>query len=426
MGKHSTEEHVRHDEADDSSGVLELEDAAPGHPDAAPRRGRRALIVVGAVFLVLLLLVAGGAWWVTERYAGNVDRLGDVFEDIPDDARPAPATPTAEGVDGDPVTFLLIGSDTRQATADGDAPGARSDAIMIARIGADREHAQLISIPRDSWVEIPGHGLNKVNASYAFGGPGLLIQTVEQLTGVRIDHFVAIDFEGLAEVTDALGGVDVVVAETTTNGGYTFEAGPNHITGEEVRWYLGQRYGLPGGDFDRVRRQQQFLKAVMDKLISRDTFGDLGRLDASLRALGNSVAVDSGLGDTAILSLAYSLRNLDRSGVEYFTAPVLGTGREGAASVVYLDENAGQRMWEYLRTDSLGENAGEFADQALPDVPRWPAAGQPPRPPDDAAPIRVAGRAGARRRRGRPPGTPPRPGPPPLPRRTSPWPPTCC
>jgi LCP family protein required for cell wall assembly len=218
-------------------------------------------------------------------------------------------------------------------------------------------------------VDIPGYGKNKINASYAFGGPALLIQTVEQLTDVRIDHFVAIDFEGLADVTDALGGVDVQVAATTSNGGYTFEKGTNHITGEEVRWYLGQRYGLQGGDFDRVKRQQQFIKAIMDTLISKDTFGDLGKLDASLRAVGDSVAIDSGLGNTAILKLAYSMRNLDQTGIDFFTAPVLGTGREGAASVVYLDDTAADRMWEYLNTDSLGENAGEFADDALPAVP---------------------------------------------------------
>jgi LCP family protein required for cell wall assembly len=355
---------------DDGDLLLDGDEDETADRERGRRRRRRILTGLGVTVLVLLLLVGGGAWWLTERYAGNVERIGDVFADVPEDSRPAPASPTAPGVEGTPVTFLLVGSDSREATAEGEAPTGRSDAIMIARVSADRSHAQLVSIPRDSWVDIPGHGLNKINASYAFGGPTLLIQTVEQLTGVRIDHFVAIDFEGLAEVTDALGGVDVVVAETTTNGGYTFEAGPNRITGEEVRWYLGQRYGLPGGDFDRVKRQQQFIKAVMDTLISRDTFGDLGKLDASLRAVGNSVAVDDGLGNTTMIQLAYSMRSLTQENIDFFTAPVLGTGMEGAASVVYLDETTADRMWEYLRTDSLAENAGEFTDEALPETPR--------------------------------------------------------
>jgi LCP family protein required for cell wall assembly len=334
------------------------------------RRVRRALIALCVAVLLLVALAGGGLWYLTERYAGNVGRVGDVFSDIPDEERPDPAQPTEAGVEGDPVTFLLAGSDTRGVTPEGEAPGGRSDAIMLARITADRKHAQIISIPRDSWVNIPGHGMNKINASYASDGPQLLVRTVEQLTGVRIDHFVAIDFEGLAEITDALGGVDVLVAETTTNRGYTFEKGMNHITGKEVRWYLGQRHGLPGGDFDRVKRQQQFLKAIMDELISSETFSDLGRLDSSLRAVTRSVAVEDGLSNADMLQLAYSMRGIQQDGVDYFTAPVLGIGTEGSASVVYLDEVAAERMWEYLRTDSLAPNAKEFEDQALPDTPR--------------------------------------------------------
>jgi LCP family protein required for cell wall assembly len=345
------------------------------HPDGGPERtrgrrvARRVIIGFGIFALVVVLAVGGGFWWLSERYAGNVDRISDVFAEIPEDSRPAPASP-AEQADEEPVTFLLVGSDSREVAADGEAPGARSDAIMLARVEADRQHAQLISIPRDSWVDIPGHGMNKINASYAFGGPSLLIQTVEQLTGVRVDHFVAIDFAGLAEVTEALGGVDVYVAETTTNGDHTFTQGMNHITGDEVRWYLGQRYGLAGGDFDRVKRQQQFLKAIMNRMISSQTFGDLGKLDRTLRAVTGSVAVDDELGNTEMLSLAYSMRNVTKDDVTYFTAPVEGTGMEGSASVVYLNQFDSDRMWEYLNTDSLGANVDEFSDYALGDNPR--------------------------------------------------------
>jgi LCP family protein required for cell wall assembly len=213
------------------------------------------LISLGVLGLVLALVAGGGLWFLSDRYVGNIDRVADVFSDLDDDTRPAPATPAEERGE-DPVTFLLVGSDTQSKPGPGELPDGRSDAIMLARFSADRQHAQLISIPRDSWVDIPGHGRNKINASYAFGGPSLLIQTVEQLTRMRIDHYVAIDFYGLIQVTDDLGGVDVVVAETTTNGRFTFPSGVNHLSGEQARWYVGQRHGLPGGDFDRVRRQQ--------------------------------------------------------------------------------------------------------------------------------------------------------------------------
>ncbi len=341
--------------------------------DDAPhaRRGglRRTLLGVGVLALVLAVLTGGGIWFLTDRYAGNIDRVADVFDDLDEESRPAaptPQQPTAEA----PVTFLLVGTDTRETTDEGVAAGGRSDAIMIARFSGDRAHAQLVSIPRDSWVDIPGHGRNKINAAYAFGGPTLLIQTIEQLTGVRIDHYVTIDFQGITQVTDDLGGVDVVVAEETSNGPYTWPAGVNHLDGDQARWYLGQRYGLEGGDFDRVRRQQQFLRAMFTQLFSSDTFTDPGRLDAALRAVTNAVAVDDTLSNTDLLSLAYSLRSLRPENVISFTAPVLGTGREGTASVVYLDSVTGERMWNYLRSDSLGANADEFGSQALPEVPR--------------------------------------------------------
>jgi len=311
-------------------------------------RQRRALIAIGVLGLVLALTIGGGAWFLVSRYAGNV---GDVFDGIDATSRPATASPTSA-------------ADTRAEIAPGELPDARSDAIMIARFSADRQNAQIISIPRDSWVDVPGYGMDEINAAYAFGGPTLLIQTVEQLTGVRIDHYAAIDFAGLVQVTDDLDGGDVVVADTISNGPYTFTAGVNHLDGDMARWYVGQRYDLPGGDFDRVKRQQNYLRAMFGKLFSQDVFTSPGKLDDTLRTVTSAVAVDDSLGDADLLALAYSLRGLRPDTVDFSTAPVLGTGTEGTASVVYLDQPTGARMWGYLNTDSLSQNADEFADEA--------------------------------------------------------------
>ena len=356
----------------------ELESAAdaradePLVEDGEPHRRRvlkRVLISLGVLGLVLALVVGGGLWFLTDRYAGNIDRVTNVFSGLDEQNRPAPATPEQQA-SAEPVTFLLVGSDTLDHPEPGETPGGRSDAIIVARFSADRKHAQLISIPRDSWVDIPGHGVSKINASYAWGGPSLLIQTVEQLTKVRIDHYVAIDFDGLIKVTDDLGGVDVMVAATTRNGPYTFPAGLNHLNGDQARWYLGQRHGLEAGDFDRVKRQQQYLRSMFSKLFSSNTFTDPGRLDSALLAVTKSVKIDDTLGNGDLLSLAYSMRDVTPDRIDFFTAPVLGTGMEGAASVVYLDTVTGERMWGYLRTDSLAANAGEFSAEALTDVPR--------------------------------------------------------
>ncbi|WNV76015.1 LCP family protein [Geodermatophilus sp. DSM 44513] len=355
-----------------SEAIRTAEGPGAGSDEPGPSRRRalrRVLVGLGVLGLVLALVVGGALWFLTDRYAGNVDRVAGVFTELDDEARPAPATPAQQAAE-QPVTFLLVGSDTRGTAEQGIAAGGRSDAIMIARLSGDRQHAQLISLPRDSWVDVPGYGRNKINAAYAYGGPPLLIRTVEQLTGVRIDHYVAIDFAGLIQVTDDLGGVDVVVAETTSWGPYTFPAGVNHLDGDRARWYLGQRYGLPGGDFDRVRRQQQYLQSVFTQLFSSDTFTDPGRLDAALLAVTSAVAVDEQLGNAEMLSLAYSLRGLRPEAVDFFTAPTLGTGTEGAASVVYLDGVSADRMWAYLGSDSLSQHAEEFGRQALPAVPR--------------------------------------------------------
>jgi LCP family protein required for cell wall assembly len=346
-------------------------DDGPRNPPVQHRWLRRVLISIGLLGLVLALVVGSGLWFLSNRYGGNIDRVGNVFAGLDENARPAEASPADQpAATAVPVTFLLVGSDTRADIATGDLPDARSDAIMIARVAADRQHAQVISIPRDSWVDIPGHGRDKINAAYAFGGPTLLVQTVEQLTGVRIDHYAAIDFDGLIQVTDDLGGVDVTVPETTSWGPYTFPAGVNHLDGDKARWYVGQRYGLAGGDFDRVKRQQNYLRAMFTKLFSQEVFTSPGTLDSSLLAVTTAVAVDEALGNGDLASLAYSLRGLTPANVAFFTAPVMGTGTEGSASVVYLDTNTGQRMWGYLQTDSLGANTAEFGDEALPDVPR--------------------------------------------------------
>ncbi|QNG37263.1 LytR family transcriptional regulator [Geodermatophilaceae bacterium NBWT11] len=351
---------------EDTTAAVDERDSPP-----PPRRRsvlRRLAVGLGVLTLVMALVVGGAAWYLTDRYAGNIDRVGDVFAGLDPESRPAPATPE-DGTDAEPVTFLLVGSDTRADIAGGELPDARSDAIMIARLSGDRQHVQVVSIPRDSWVDIPGHGKNKINAAYAFGGPSLLVQTVEQLTGVRIDHYAAISFEGLISMTDALGGVDVEVAETTSWGPYTFTQGTNHLDGDQARWYVGQRYDLPGGDFDRVRRQQNYLRSLFTKLFQQGTFSSPGQLDEVLLAVTSSIAVDDSLGNGGLLSLALSARGVTPDGIDFFTAPVLGTGTEGAASVVYLDTTTAERMWGYLQSDSLSQNADEFTDEALDAVP---------------------------------------------------------
>lgn len=237
---------------------------------------RRALIVLLVSALALGLAGAGVVWFLAERYLGNVDRIEDVFSGLDPEERPPPVA-RPPGAEDDPVTVLLVGADRADPGAVGGGPGTRSDVIMLLRISADRQHIQLVSIPRDSWVSIPDRGMGKINSAYATGGPQSLIRTVERLTRVRVDHFADLDFAGFQEITDALGGVEVQVAETITTQGVTFAEGPNRLDGRQALIYVRQRTGLAGGDLGRVQRQQNYLRAMMSTSCSRACWPTSGR-----------------------------------------------------------------------------------------------------------------------------------------------------
>jgi LCP family protein required for cell wall assembly len=339
------------------------------------RRRTRRLAIVGLI-LVLTAAIAGvgTAYLVDNHLSANVRRIPGVFQGIDPSTRPS----------SDPVperqTILAIGSDVRAAgQTTGDAAtdaqasvgDARSDTIMVVRFDPAGRSAAVVSIPRDSWVPIPGKGYMKINAAYALGGPPLLISTVEQLTGVRIDHFMVIDFAGFRSVVDALGGIDVQVAEATTDpGGMHFQQGINHLDGAEALAYVRQRYGLPEGDFDRIRRQQNFLRAVLTKVAATNPGADPLRVYHLLDAMTKAVTVDDGYTDDELRALALAAAHLHQGDVWFLTAPVSGTGWEGDQSVVYLDPDAGAQLWQALRGGVMAQYAAAHRAKLLPAIPR--------------------------------------------------------
>lgn len=345
-------------------------------PDTGLRRRSamyRVLLMLGSFSLVLVLLVVGFLWYLTDRYAGNVTRIPDVFASLDPATRPDPPTPAA-GTDDIPMTFLLAGSDSRAGgpttgeSATAEAGSERADVLMLWQISADRESAFAISIPRDSFVPVPGFGTTKINAAFAHGGPTLVVQTVEQLTNVRVDHFLSVDFTGFKQVTDALGGVDVRIAEATEAHGVSFARGLNHLDGDAALAYVRQRHRLPGGDLDSVLRHQNYLRAVMSTVSRENLLTDPGRFDDFLLAVTASLSVDEELSDYDLLTLVFDLRNLQPSDVAFLTAPVAGTGVEGDSSVVYLDMPKATEMWSYVNTGTLQQHLAEFTQ--LPEVPR--------------------------------------------------------
>ncbi len=329
--------------------------AAPDESQKHSRRRRilKAIAVLAAATMVGVLVLAGIGTYYARKYDGNVDRIDGVFAKIPQSSRPAKTTAKAQN-------FLLVGSDVRApgattGTAADSSGGGRSDTLMLVHVAADQKSAHVISIPRDSWVIIPGRGKNKINAAYAFGGPSLLVQTVEALTKVRIDHYLAIDFAGFAAMTDALGGVDinVPVASYDSINRKRWKAGLQRMDGKTALLFVRQRYGLPGGDFDRIQHQHLFLQALMHKATSGAQLRNPARLTRLLDAVTKSLSVDDGLSGNGLRALALSMRDLRGPDVKFLTVPVEGTGRVGAASVVFLDGPRYLALFAAVRNDTM-------------------------------------------------------------------------
>jgi len=315
----------------------------------------RVLVSVAAA---AVLLVGGTIGLFLERqqaYDRNIQRIPDAFP--AESNRPARAPGRAQN-------WLLVGSDRRadQATTGRDANeplwryGAqRADTIMLVHLPADRDRAYLVSFPRDSWMPIQGHGNAKLNAAFSFGGPPLLIATIERLTGVRVDHFAILDFEGFKSMTDALGGVEVQVTRTVWAPAQKvlWPAGVQHLDGARALDFVRQRHNLPGGDLGRIKRQQAFLKALARQAVDRGTLTNPLRLNAFLDAATKAVSADESLTTSTLRSLALQFRSVRPDDLVFVTAPVAGMGTEGRQSVVYLDRAKGQPLYQALRTDTV-------------------------------------------------------------------------
>lgn len=325
------------------------------------RRIRRVLVGLLVTLMVLSLGVTAGAYYLQHRLTSQIGRIEGVFEGLEESERPTVFT---RGRAPQAVNILLMGTDRRSSVATTGAgaaapswvPGAqRTDALMLLHIDGDRRGATVVSLPRDSWVPVPGYGMAKINAAFSYAGPSLAVRTVEQLTNVRIDHLAVIDWEGFRQLTDAVGGVTVTVPSTVFDSarGVTWTAGQHTLTGQQALDYVGQRYGLPNGDLDRVRRQQNFLRALMEDHLRPALRSDPRLVYAFLDIATRNLSVDEEweVGDMA--DLAFSLRHLRTDDVNFLTVPVLGLGREGDQSVVYLDRVRGAGLWRTVRTDRV-------------------------------------------------------------------------
>ncbi|WP_236700653.1 LCP family protein [Allosalinactinospora lopnorensis] len=216
-------------------------------------------------------------------------------------------------------------------------------------------------MPRDSYVPIPGHDDDKISTAFAKGGPRLLMQTVEQLTDIRLDHVAVLDFSGFKRMTDVLGGVRVRVSEDIVDpsNGWSWSAGEHDMDGEEALRFVRERKGLPGGDVDRGRRQQAFIRAMAEKATSEGVLEDPVRLDGFLRSASESMAVDDDVSMGTLRGLAQRLSEVGPERITFASLPVAATDWVGPQNVVRLDENRVEELFDALRGGELGDHLSE-------------------------------------------------------------------
>ncbi|GAA2290712.1 LCP family protein [Streptomyces kunmingensis] len=328
---------------------------------------------VAIVFGCVLVLGGAGAGWLYWHLDHNI-RSVDIDSALGDDrpARPVAAaspsaSPPSEPVDKGVLNLLVLGSDSRsgkenKALGGGDSGGARSDTAMVVHLDAGRTGATVVSIPRDTLVERPScptesGGTTAVaynvmfNSAYALGGPVCAVKTVEQLTGVRMDHYLEVDFAGFAKLVDALGGVDVTTAEDIDDdlSHLHLKAGEHHLDGEGALAFARTRHGVgDGSDLGRIKLQQQLVKALMGKVSADGLLTDPARLYKVADAATGSLVADTGLDSLSELTgLARSVDELPADAVKTVVMPVVQAPSD--ANRVVADEPEAGKLWESLR-----------------------------------------------------------------------------
>ena len=332
----------------------------PGRVPRTPtQRAARVLKRVAAVMAVVVLLASGGLWFAFRHYDAKISRIA--IPTLGGVSKPARAANGGE-------TFLIVGSDNREganAEGTGFVAGERSDTMILVHLFGKTENVELVSFPRDSWVEIPSYTdprthrtraahRSKLNSAFSQGGPALLIATLEHVTKMRIDHYLQVDFTGFKRMVNKVGGVDVCLTKPAVDrfSGIHLSAGRHHISGDVALAFVRQRHGLALGDIDRIARQQQFIGSLVNKVLSKGTLLDPFKLTGFLDAATSSLKVDDDLKAGDLKKLALRLRHYNSKSVLFTTVPVTSiNARRDGQSVVVLDDAKVTTLFDALRAD---------------------------------------------------------------------------
>ena len=363
-------------------------------PPTEKRRRRRPLRAILLVLLAVVIIIPAsvGAYLFNlgQVYDSKVTTIDNPFP--PESTRPqrqqaatapgeaggtapgeagganesGPGAGTAEGSQGagpsGALNILVMGSDSRGATTGEALSGAnsnqRADTLMLVHIPADRSKIFSISLMRDLWIDIPGNGQAKINAALAYGGVPLMVQTVESLFNQRIDHVAMIDFEGFVGMTDALGGVEVNITQpfVSPHSSKKYSKGTTLLNGKGALDFVRERYAYADGDYQRVRNQQAFLKALTAKNLSRETLLNPVKVHNVISAIAPFISADKGLNAATLARLGLELRDVRADDLKMFTLPTLGIGTSAdGQSIVLPDRSAIAGISRALADDNLAK-----------------------------------------------------------------------
>nr|WP_197319785.1 LCP family protein [Saccharomonospora sp. NB11] len=322
-----------------------------------PVRDRRVLVsrATAIVIATFVFLASGIGWGAKTWFEGQFNEIAALDEDSSDIRR-------ASAQLGD-ENFLIVGSDTREGASGGDnvgtadtVQGARSDTVMLAHIPKDRERVVVISFPRDLEISRPecqrwdsttgeyGETVEaaeevKLNSSFNLGGPRCVTKVIQQITGMKINHFVGIDFQGFKAMVDSVGGVTMHFDEPMRDaelGLIVAETGDVVLKGDQALSFVRARkvYGDPTfSDYGRMQRQQQFLSSLLNRVMSGDVLLDVGKLTGFVQAFARSTFGEN-IGVDQMLTLAQSMRGMDSGKVTFLTVPTVGEANERGNEVL--------------------------------------------------------------------------------------------
>ncbi|WP_329531816.1 LCP family protein [Streptomyces sp. NBC_01450] len=333
---------------------------APSKRDGKPPRRRRVWRWIALGLAVVLLGAGGTVWWMYESLNSNLSDV-DIDKALGDD-RPEKQPTSGQNL-------LVLGSDSRSganaALNTGNVSGARSDTALVVHIPEGRTRATAVSIPRDTLVtrpacttasgkELPAAKRVMFNSVYSLGGPSCVVKTVESISGIRMDHYMEIDFAGFKDLVDALGGVTIKLDEAIKDSktGLDLTAGTHHLDGTDSLRLVRTRYGYgDGSDLGRIGLQQKFMLAVLAEVKRQDVLGSPTKLYDIASSATKALTTDSALGSlTKLAKYGGSLKAIDPGNMETIMLPVQYDTQD-PNRVVAAQPQAG-RLWKALREDT--------------------------------------------------------------------------